>query len=84
MENTVAQELISCREECRALKKGKESLLVRIAGAHIEANRFRKKYEETQAAYKQLRVDTGRLCLTAIVVGVILGIVVGLITGLMF
>ena len=61
-----------------------DDLLVRVADAHIEANRFRRKYEEMQAAYKQLRVDTGRLRLTAIVVGVIIGTVVGLAIGLIF
>ena len=84
MEKTIAQELKECREECRALKKGEDGLLVRIADAHIEANRFRKRYEDALVAYKQLRVDTGRLCLTAIIVGAIIGAVVGLIIGLMF
>nr|DAH57062.1 MAG TPA: YtxH-like protein [Caudoviricetes sp.] len=66
------------------MREEKDDLLVRIADAQIEANRFRRKYEEVQAEYKQLRVDTGRLCLTAIVVGVIIGTVVGLAIGLMF
>lgn len=66
------------------MDREKDNLLVRVADAHIEANRFRRKYEEAQAAYKQLRVDTGRLCLTAIVVGVIIGTVVGLAIGLIF
>lgn len=66
------------------MSEEKDNLIVRVADAQIEANRFRRKYEEVQAAYKQLRVDTGRLCLTAIIVGVIIGTVVGLAIGLIF
>lgn len=66
------------------MSEEKDNLIVRVADAQIEANRFRRKYEVVQAAYKQLRVDTGRLCLTAIIVGVIIGTVVGLAMGLIF
>ena len=66
------------------MDREKDDLLVRVADAQIEANRFRRKYEEVQAEYEQLRVNTGRLCMTSIIVGVIIGTVVGLAIGLIF
>ena len=45
----------------RALKKENDNLLVRIADAHIEANRFRRRYEEAQAEYEEFQDRTRRV-----------------------
>ena len=51
----------SMRELKDKLRKENDSLLVRIADAHIEANRFRRRYEEAQAAYEEFQDRTRRV-----------------------
>lgn len=72
------------RKENDKLRKENDNLLVRIADAHIVTNRFRRRYEDAQAAYKQLRFDRRTRYWTAITAGMIMGAFVGLIIGIMF
>lgn len=55
------------------LRKENDSLLVRIADAHIEANRFRRKYEEAQAAYEEFQDRTRRVWWGIGIAGIALG-----------
>ena len=55
------KEIEAEREANRVLKKENDNLLVRIADAHIEANRFRRRYEEAQAAYEEFQDRTRRV-----------------------
>lgn len=43
------------------LGKENDNLLVRIADAHMEASRFRRRYEEAQAAYEEFQDRTRRV-----------------------
>lgn len=60
------------------LRKENDNLLVRIADAHIEANRFRRRYEETQAAYESFQDRTRRVWWGVVVAGFALGTLVTL------
>lgn len=55
------------------LRKENDSLLVRIADAHIEANRFRRRYEEAQAAYEDFQDRTRRVWWGVAVAGFAIG-----------
>ena len=57
----------------RALKKENDNLLVRIADAHIEANRFRRRYEEAQAVYEEFQDRTRRVWWGVAVAGFAIG-----------
>ena len=61
------------REANRVLKKENDNLLVRIADAHIEANRFRRKYEEAQAAYEEFQDRTRRVWWGVAIAGFAIG-----------
>ena len=51
----------------------KDDLLVRLADAHIEANRFRRRYEEAQAAYEEFQDRTRRVWWGVAVAGFAIG-----------
>lgn len=55
------------------LRKENDSLLVRIADAHIEANRFRRRYEEAQAAYEEFQDRTRRVWWGVAIAGFAIG-----------
>ena len=55
------------------LRKENDNLLVRIAGAHIEANRFRRRYEEAQAAYEEFQDRTRRVWWGVAIAGFAIG-----------
>lgn len=57
----------------RALKKENDNLLVRIADAHIESNRFRRRYEEAQAAYEEFQDRTRRVWWGVAIAGFAIG-----------
>ena len=57
----------------RVLKKENDNLLVRIADAHIEANRFRRRYEEAQAAYEEFQDRTRRVWWGVAIAGFAIG-----------
>lgn len=57
----------------QALKKENDNLLVRIADAHIEANRFRRRYEEAQAAYEEFQDRTRRVWWGVAIAGFAIG-----------
>ena len=55
------------------LRKENDNLLVRIADAHIEANRFRRRYEEAQAAYEEFQDRTRRVWWGVAIAGFAIG-----------
>lgn len=55
------------------LRKENDILLVRIADAHIEANRFRRRYEEAQAAYEEFQDRTRRVWWGVAIAGFAIG-----------
>lgn len=63
----------SMKELKDKLRKENDSLLVRIADAHIEANRFRRRYEEAQAAYEDFQDRTRRVWWGVAVAGFAIG-----------
>lgn len=57
----------------QALKKENDNLLVRIADAHIETNRFRRRYEEAQAVYEEFQDRTRRVWWGVLIAGFAIG-----------
>lgn len=55
------------------LRKENDNLLVMIADAHIEANRFRRRYEEAQAVYEEFQDRTRRVWWGVLIVGFAIG-----------
>lgn len=71
----------SMRELKDKLRKENDNLLVRIADAHIEANRFRRRYEEAQAAYEEVQDRTRRVWRWGVAIA---GFAIGILLTLMF
>lgn len=63
----------SMTESKDRLRKENDSLLVRIADAHIEASRFRRRYEEAQAAYEEFQDRTRRVWWGVAIAGFAIG-----------